>query len=294
MIVGDSASLTVLPAIQTYTFESTASNVATVSVNGLVTAVSAGSAIIKVACGTTTQEVTVTVNLPAPVVLDFSKFVDYKTYLEYSDNPPLVSTNCVYAKVNFYKDVEVQIPALSQADIAKVYNRDFMSYDVTSGKLTFTEASGEYDVFYSEKYGYIWVNHQDAKAPDVYWISGIGIFGAPQWNDDMGSVLGWMRDDPRQTTCMKSIGDGKYQAHVYLYWFSAYWCSKFSVYANRFAVDDNLWDLSGAVTMSNITGDIGDYYIDDGDGISIVSWSVDGYYLMTFDSNTKTLDFKQL
>jgi len=293
MTVGDEATLTVVPATQTYTFESTATNVATVSTDGVVTAVGEGSATINVVCGSITKTVSVTVNLPAPIVtLDFSTFTDYKTYLDYEDDPPLVSINCVHGKVNFLKDVEIDIAG--QVDASKVYNRDFMNYDETTGKLTFTEESGEYDVFYSEKYQYIWVNKQDAKAPDVYWISGIGIFGAPQWNDDMSSVLGWMRDDPRQTTCMKSIGDGKYQAHVYLNWNSAYWCSKFSVYANRFAVDDNLWDLSGAVEMSAITGDTGDYAIDADDGISIVSWSADGYYLMVFDSNTKTLDFKQL
>lgn len=61
LMVGGETQIVVTPNTETYSFESTATSVATVSTTGLVKAESEGNATIKVSLGKTTKEVSVTV-----------------------------------------------------------------------------------------------------------------------------------------------------------------------------------------------------------------------------------------
>jgi hypothetical protein len=386
MVVGDEEQITASPVIETYTWESMAPTVATVSTSGLVKAVGAGSATIKVTCGKTVKEVpvtvaalvpiteiqvsktsldlhlgdakvlitttllpasnnakdktlewkssaetvvkvsasgeieiigvgeaTVTVSLKsnsavkkeiavkvsyAPVVVDFSTFEDYEDWESYWDWGP-VPINCVYAQVSFYEGGEIEIPELSDAVIAKVYNRDFMNYDAAAKKLTFTGKSGEWDVFYSEKYEYIWVVKLDAGAPDFWWLAGAGVWTAPTFNfEDMATCSGHM-SEIRQAACMKPIADGKYQTHVYLSLGGIWGVLNFSIFAERRGESDwapmpegQIGDvaLTGETTgfkkELNDDGEVSIKYVDD--------VFVPGYYRLIYNINDNTLNFKRI
>ena len=105
----------------------------------------------------------------------------------------------------------------------------------------------------------------DAVAPDYWWIGGSGLWTAPQFHDDFYEMSGWMSDDIRQVTCMKPLGDGKFQAHVYLTWEGWYWGFYISIYSNRgdWMVDDPLTEL---VTITGDTEEIGVQIKDNDDG----------------------------
>jgi len=385
MVVGDKEQLRAEPVIETYTWESTAPGVATVSA-GLVEAVSAGDAIIKVTCGKTVKEVPVkvaslipitginlsktslelylgdanvtitttllptnnnvkdatlewvssdetvvtvtnggeiriigigtakvTVSLKsdpnikaeidvtvnyAAVILDLDAFEEYSAVINWWDElwaggEGPVPINCDHAKVNLYEGGEIEIPALSQADIAKVYNRDFMDYDAATGKLIFTGKSGEWDVFYSEKYQYIWINKMDAESPDYWWMMGMGIFSAPTWSEDMVNIEGWGDSDIRQKAFMKPIGDGKFQAHVYLSNEVMYTYFRFSIFSNV-ANEGKISDISLNGDIIGIKADKNEENntceirsTDDGD-------FVPGYFCVVYDTTDDTMDFKRL
>ena len=97
----------------------------------------------------------------------------------------------------------------------QVYNRDFMAYNPTSGKYTFTGESGLWDLFYSDDLKYFWINKWDE--PDGYWITGNGFWSSTKVFDY--DIIGWGCwdfDDPKLLAYLKPIGNEKFQAHIYI------------------------------------------------------------------------------
>jgi len=173
-------------------------------------------------------EIPVNITLPPPTVLDVSQFGGEIYGLSHE-------------KVFIRKFSELEIPGLSQNEIAESYNRDFMSYDAVTGKVTFIGETGEWDVFYSEKYKYIWINKWDEGLDYSYWIVGHGFWSVPRWHDDMNEE-GWKMGDPRQLAYMKPLGNGKYEAHILLNTYHEWWSFEIEFYNFRcwgIANDDN-------------------------------------------------------
>jgi hypothetical protein len=123
--------------------------------------------------------------------------------------------NLSYGQVDFTKDAEITIAGLDPSEFGAVYNRDFFSYDSNTGQLTFTGETGTYDVYYSGKYNYFWVARMNNPSPDDLWLVGNGFACSPVWNSDF-DYFGWNTSDIRQLAYMKPLGDGKYQATIYI------------------------------------------------------------------------------
>lgn len=123
--------------------------------------------------------------------------------------------NFFYSKAVFEKDGIINIEGLTKEQIAKAYNRDFFNFDKETGKLKFTGESGTWEVYYSLKYNYFWVNRMEDVAPKAFWIIGSGFTSAPEWNSDFND-LGWDLDDILQIAYMKNLGNNKYQATIYI------------------------------------------------------------------------------
>lgn len=63
-----------------------------------------------------------------------------------------------YASIYFKKNDEVVISGITNIDEA--YNRDFLEYNSATGKYKFTGESGNWDVYYSSEYNYIWITRK--------------------------------------------------------------------------------------------------------------------------------------
>lgn len=130
------------------------------------------------------------------------------------NNTPLsLSGEYLHAQISFTQDEEFTIEGLE--NVAEAYNRDFFEYNPASGKYKFSGETGSWDVYYSLKYNYIWVNRMTDTAPKAYWMIGQGFTSVPRWHDDFTS-LGWSWTDVKQLAYMRPIGNNKYQADVYL------------------------------------------------------------------------------
>lgn len=199
-----------------------------------------------------------------------------------------------YSKVNFVKDTEFTIEGIDAAKIEAAYNRDFFSYDKTSGKLIFTGETGTWDVYYSLKYNYFWVNKMTDVAPSTYWIIGHGFSSASQWYSGFNAI-GWELTDPKQLGYMKPLATNKYQATIYLSdqhdWggfdiqiFSELtWKAKYVVFTSSTITGDNAGMVSSEDSSGDLVGSTG---------------FVPGYYRLTMDISNgldkASLNFKRL
>ena len=121
------------------------------------------------------------------------------------------NSGILYASVEFKQGAEVTISGVE--DMENAYNRDFFGKD--GDKFTFLRESGAYDVYYSPKYNYFWVNKKAAVAPECLWIIGHGFTCAPVWHPDFG-FGGWTKDNPLTMGYAPKIAENKYQCSMYL------------------------------------------------------------------------------
>lgn len=139
-------------------------------------------------------------------------------------------------------------------NISQAYNRDFFSYDSSTGELTFLRETGSWDVIYSAKYNYIWVFRADDTAPDCIWLVGQGFTSASVWHDDYNSG-GWGSDFLRTGYAVK-VSDNVYQATVYI--------NNTHEWAGEdigFTSDRNGTPYAMVSNSSNITGDSDGFHI---------------------------------
>ena len=124
-----------------------------------------------------------------------------------------LSGDYLYAQVAFKQGEEFTIKGLD--NLSQAYNRDFFEYNPATGKYKFLADTGNWDVYYSPTYNYIWVNKIKDIAPQAYWILGQGFTSAPRWHDDF-TTMGWSWTDIKQLSYMRHISTNEYQADVYL------------------------------------------------------------------------------
>ena len=150
----------------------------------------------------------------------------------------------LYSKVSFTKDAEVAITGIE--DIENAWNRDFFSYE--GGKFIFLRESGEYDVYYSPKYNYIYIAKMDAVAPECLWIMGHGFSSAPVWHDDF-YYGGWTDAEIARVGYAVKTGDNLYQCSLYLSSLHEWGSFEFEVYSDRLA-----WTKDNGFAGTSITG----------------------------------------
>lgn len=150
----------------------------------------------------------------------------------------------LYSKVNFTKGAEVTITGIDDLDNA--WNRDFFSYE--GGKFTFLRESGEYDVYYSPKYNYIYIAKMDAVAPECLWIMGHGFSSAPVWHEDFNAD-GWFDADITRVGYAVRTGEDLYQCSLYLNNMHDWGTFEFEVYSDRVA-----WTKDNGFCGTSITG----------------------------------------
>ena len=217
LIVDETATLTTsfLPVNYSVRDESlvlTSSDPSIVSVtDGTFKAMRAGQATIRVALNEDPGVYTeVPVHVESPSLIDLSKFKGTG-----------LNDNLVYKRVYFEKGKPIDVPALSTADISAVYNRDFMEWDPATQTLTFTGETGQWDVYYSNKYRYFWIrqDERNGSTTGVYWLRGQGFTQAPVWNSDLGGSSGgycWGLAKVRFAAYMKPLGNNRFQASIYI------------------------------------------------------------------------------
>jgi len=121
---------------------------------------------------------------------------------------------CVREPINLVKDQEITIAHLTQQQIARAYNRDFMSYNPDTEKLVFTGPTGTYDIFYTAAHSYIFVciwTGAAGQAPNFYWILGNEFSATP---DITIPSANWTTNNIQGLGFMNNLGDGKYQASL--------------------------------------------------------------------------------
>lgn len=234
--------------------------------DGVIEPVGNGSAIVTVSHKSNPEiQSVITVNVANIVI---KSFVD-------------VGSNLVRGSVFFEKDKEIEVIGVNPSSFEKAYNRDFMSYDSETNKLTYIGETGTWDVFYSSTYNYFWVARMNDVAPDCYWIVGEGFASPSEWHNDFLSG-GWSTSNMRQMAYMRLLGNGVYQATINM-------LSPFSfvTYANR------AW--SGQLYGSTLTAPtgIGLHPANNSDIISLDGFEP-GYYRFTFDKPNMTYHFEKV
>ncbi|NLO38758.1 MAG: Ig-like domain-containing protein [Ruminiclostridium sp.] len=179
--------------------------------DGVVQANSPGQTTVKVSLNsdpTVFTEVSVSVEFPS--VIDISKFKGTG-----------LNDNLIYKQVYLEENASIDVQGLSDEEIAAAYNRDFMEWNPSSKTLKFTGETGQWDVYYSHKYQYFWIRHDErgGSTTDVYWLRGIGFTQAPVWHPDLVGTSGgycWALEKIRFAAFMKPLGNNRYQASVYI------------------------------------------------------------------------------
>ncbi|MDR0429825.1 MAG: DUF5016 domain-containing protein [Tannerellaceae bacterium] len=170
-----------------------------------------------------------------------------KLEIKINDVQMAASGDYMYASVGFTKGQEFFISGID--NMKEAYNRDFFEYDAQTGKCTFIGESGNWDVYYSLNYNYLWVNRMSDVAPAAYWIIGHGFASTPKWYSTFNSI-GWDLEDVRQLAYMYSMGSNKYQATVYLSSIHDWGGFDIQVFSNR------TWDADIAIFADDrFTGD---------------------------------------
>jgi hypothetical protein len=163
------------------------------------------------------------------------------------------------ATVAFQKGQAVTIKGID--NLKDAYNRDFFTYDETNKSCTFAGESGNWEVYYSYKYNYLWINRMDDVAPATYWIIGSGFTSMPRWDDDYPGD--WNLDDVLEVAYMMQLSKNVYQAHVYIanecdmqIFSNRTWDAKYAVFSNdRFSGDSTGLSAAGSVNADIVSGD---------------------------------------
>jgi hypothetical protein len=187
-------------------------------------------------------------------------------------------------KVSFKQGEEVAISGID--DLATCYNRDFFSYN--DGKLTFLRESGNWEVYYSPKYKYMWVMRMDDVAPTCLWIIGHGFICSPVWNDEFNSD-GWNTDVvPRLGYAVKTGAD-TYQCSMYISNTHEWESFEFEFYSDR------AWNKTNGLEIESVTGASG-FVISKSKGLTSnadFEGFTPGYYKITLNTTTKNADVEK-
>ena len=188
--------------------------------------------------------------------------------------------NSVYASsVYFEKGQKVTVNGID--NMSQAYNRDFFSYDSSTGELVFLRETGSWDVIYSAAYNYIWVYRADDAAPDCLWLVGHGFTSASVWNDDYNTG-GWGYDYLRTGYAVKT-DDNLYQATVYLTTSHEWAGFEVEIYSDR-----NWNKTNGALLQEgSLFGDTEGFTISKSNGFanSADGSFIPGYYRLTIDTS---------
>lgn len=182
--------------------------------------------------------------------------------------------------IDFKEGEDIEI--LGIEDLKGAYNRDFFSYDTSTEKIKFLQASGKWSVYYSVKYNYMWVARMDDVAPTTYWLIGHGVTCASIWHSDYDSK-GWGVDDITEMGYMVKIAENKYQVTAYLNDTHAWGNFDIKFYGKR---DGDLPVKEMAVfNDSSFSGDAENIGYAGGDKADIVGLDgfVPGYFQITLD-----------
>lgn len=193
----------------------------------------------------------------------------------------------LYAKIDFKQGEEVTISGIQ--DVENAYNRDF--WGKNGDKFTFLRDSGSYDVYYSPKYNYFWVNKMDAVAPECLWIIGHGFTCAPVWHTDYG-FGGWTNDNPLTMGYASKVAENKYQCTLYLSTAHEWGSFEFEVYSDRKESKEHGF---GGKSLSGFTKGVTLSGAKDGKpGLTSSSGFQAGYYILTFDNATGDINLNRL
>lgn len=189
----------------------------------------------------------------------------------------------LYSKISFTQGETLTITGID--DLENAYNRDFFVPD-GNGAFTFAPESGEYDVYYSPRYNYIWVAKMDAVAPDCLWIIGHGFICAPVWHPDFSSdaVSGWATDYIYQLGYCVKVGEDLYQCSMYLNDKHTWGSFEFEIYSD---LESNKTHGFGGTSLTGFTKGI--TLSGAGDGMPGLTSTVGfqpGYYVITFNNAT--------
>ena len=196
--------------------------------------------------------------------------------------------------IDFKEGEDVEI--LGIEDLKGAYNRDFFSYDTSTEKIKFLQASGKWSVFYSVKYNYMWVARMDDVAPTTYWLIGHGFTCAPIWHDDY-NARGWELDNITGMAYMVKVADNKYQTTVYLNDTHNDGSFDIQFYINRSWVAN---DEMAVFNDSSFSGDAEKIGYGGGNKADIIGLEgfVPGYFQITLDISAgldkSKLNFKRL
>lgn len=189
----------------------------------------------------------------------------------------------LYANIGFTQGETLAITGIN--DLENAYNRDFFIPDGNGG-FTFACESGNYDVYYSPRYNYIWVARMDAVAPDCLWIIGHGFTCAPVWHPDFSSdaVSGWATDYIYQLGYCVKVGEDLYQCSMYLSDQHTWGSFEFEIYSD---LESNKTHGFGGTSLTGFTKGI--TLSGAGDGMPGLTSTVGfqpGYYVITFNNAT--------
>jgi len=180
--------------------------------------------------------------------------------------------------VNFVDGEEIKISHLSQEQIAKSYNRDFMSYDPVTETLLFTGPTGEYDVFYTEEFNYFFICKYNATYPETYWVTGTRITMNPDANMPRQD---WNLNNIQSLGYMKNLGDGRYQVSLNMV------TSGTSRAVVQIRIGRPNWQTNREPTL--IGPAASDFYHDFATGGDQIFCNVPGYYRYIYNDNDNTL-----
>lgn len=182
------------------------------------------------------------------------------------------------ASINFEQGEEVETTGFE--NIERAYNRDFFEYDPDNNTLTFLRETGNWEVYYSGKYNYMWIVRTVDVAPDAFWLVGHGFTAASVWNDDYNSG-GWETEDISRMAYAVKVAPDKYQTTIYLNDTHEWGSFEIEIYSDREWNKDNGMELQEGSLQGESTG----FAISESNGITNTDGFMAGYYRLTFDTS---------
>ncbi|RNC63976.1 DUF5016 domain-containing protein [Proteiniphilum sp. X52] len=191
----------------------------------------------------------------------------------------MLDNNGLYqATIDFTRNADIEVTGIQ--DLGGAYNRDFFSYDQTTGKLAFIRETGTWTVYYSMKYNYMWVADMRDVAPDAFWLVGHGFTCAPRWHDDYSSG-GWNLEDITRLAYAVKTREHTYQATIYLNDTHEWASFEVEIYS------DLGWGKEKGMLLSeeSFSGDATGFKVSLSNGFTNDTGFVPGYFRLTFDTS---------
>lgn len=214
-------------------------------------------------------------------IFDFTLGVEGKSQIFIMNDVTLLpSAGFYFAYVEFEQGAIVETSNFD--DLEGAYNRDFFDYNTETGELTFLRESGEWEVYYSMEYNYMWVVRSGDVGPRAYWLTGHGFLSTPRWYSDF-SAGGWTVTGIPGNAYVVRVSDNIYQTTVYLTTEHEWGSFEFQIHSG---LD---WEIGMYVDYGAITGDNAETFHDPGDnngGLDAGEGFVPGYYRLTFDTSS--------